>query len=154
MVFSTLHTNDAPSAIGRMVQMGLKPYLIADSLIAVVAQRLVRKICSFCKEEIKPHQILLKRLEGKLPENPKFYAGKGCAKCNMTGYSGRILISEILQVSEAVAKMIADGESKYAIGKYAIENENFEPMIIDGLNKALQGLTTLDEILRVTKESR
>jgi general secretion pathway protein E/type IV pilus assembly protein PilB len=154
LVFSTLHTNDAPSAVGRMVQMGLKPYLIADSLIAVIAQRLVRKICPYCKEEIKPHQAVLKRLEGKLPENPTFYAGKGCAKCNMTGYSGRILISEILQVSEAVAKMIAEGESKYAIGKFAAEHEKFEPMIIDGLSKVLQGVTTLEEILRVTKDTR
>lgn len=154
LVFSTLHTNDAPSAIGRMVQMGLKPYLIADSLIAVVAQRLVRKICPYCKEEVKPHQAVLKRLEGRLPQDPKFYAGKGCAKCNMTGYLGRILMSEILQVSESVAKMIAEGESKYTIGKYAAENENFEPMIVDGISKVLQGITTLDEVLRVTKETR
>jgi general secretion pathway protein E/type IV pilus assembly protein PilB len=152
LVFSTLHTNDAPSAIGRMVQMGLKPYLIADSLIAVVAQRLVRKICPHCKDEMKPHQSIVKRLEKWLPETYTFYAGKGCAKCNNTGYTGRILISEILQINEAIAKMIAEGESKYAIGKYAYEHEGFEPMIVDGIKKSLQGVTTLEEILRVTKE--
>ncbi len=152
LVFSTLHTNDAPSAIGRMVQMGLKPYLIADSLVAVVAQRLVRKICTECKMEIKPHRNILQRLEKHIPENAKFYAGRGCPKCNHTGYSGRILISEILKVNENIAKMVADGESKYAIAKFAKEKEGFEPMVVDGLSKALNGVITLDEVLRVAKE--
>lgn len=152
LVFSTIHTNDAPSAIGRMVQMGLKPYLIADSLVAIISQRLVRKICPDCKVETKPHQNILKRLENLIPQDAKFYAGKGCSKCNNTGYSGRILISEILKVTEAVAKKIADGESKYTISKFAQENEGFETMVIDGISKALRGITTLDEILRVAKE--
>lgn len=152
LVFSTLHTNDAPSAIGRMVQMGLQPYLIADSMVAIVAQRLVRKICVHCKTEKKPHKNILKRLENFIPENAKFYVGKGCIKCSNTGYSGRILISEILQISEDIAKMIALGESKYAIAKYAKEKEGFEPMILDGIHKALSGTTTLEEVLRVTKE--
>lgn len=152
LVFSTLHTNDAPSAIGRMVQMGLQPYLIADSLVAVVAQRLVRKICPECKTEVKPHQNILKKLEEYIPENAKFYAGKGCPKCNNTGYSGRILISEILKINENIAKMVAAGESKYSISKYAKEKEGFEPMIVDGIYKAISGVTTLDEVLRVTKD--
>jgi len=152
LVFSTLHTNDAPSAIGRMVQMGLQSYLIADSLVGIVAQRLVRKICTECKAEIKPHKNLLRRVERWLSEDSKFYAGKGCPKCNNTGYSGRILISEILIVTEKIAKMVADEASKYEMSRYAQENEGFEPMVIDGLSKALRGITTLDEILRVTKE--
>lgn len=152
LVFSTLHTNDAPSAIGRMVQMGLQPYLIADSLVAVVAQRLVRKICVHCKSEIKPHQSILKRLEEWIPQGAKFYAGKGCAKCNHTGYSGRLLISEILKLNENIAKLVASGESKYTIAKYAREKEGFEPMIVDGIYKAQNGITTLEEVLRVTKE--
>jgi general secretion pathway protein E/type IV pilus assembly protein PilB len=152
LVFSTLHTNDAPSAIGRMVQMGLQPYLIADSLVGIVAQRLVRKICTECKSEIKPHKNLLRRVERWVNDDSKFYAGKGCPKCNNTGYSGRILISEILMVNESIAKMISDESSKYEIARYAQEHDNFEPMIIDGLSKVLQGVTTLDEVLRVTKE--
>lgn len=152
LVFSTLHTNDAPSAIGRMVQMGLQPYLIADSLVAIVAQRLVRRICPSCKVEIKPHQNIIKRLGEFLPENATFYAGKGCAKCNNTGYAGRVLISEVLKVSENISKMIANSSSKYEISSYAREHEGFEPMMLDGIYKATQGVTTLDEVLRVAKE--
>lgn len=152
LVFSTLHTNDAPSAIGRMVQMGLQPYLIADALIGIVAQRLVRKICHECKIEVKPHKNLMKRIEHLVTEETKFYAGQGCPKCSNTGYIGRELISEILVVNEAIAKMVADESSKYEIARYAQEHCDFEPMIIDGLNKVTQGITTLDEVLRVTKE--
>jgi general secretion pathway protein E/type IV pilus assembly protein PilB len=152
LVFSTLHTNDSPSAIGRMVQMGLQPYLIADSLVGIVAQRLVRKICSECKVEIKPHKNLLRKVDRWITEESKFYAGKGCPKCNNTGYSGRILISEILLVNEAIAKMVSDESSKYEIARFAQEEGKFEPMIVDGLSKALRGITTLDEVLRVTKE--
>jgi general secretion pathway protein E/type IV pilus assembly protein PilB len=152
LVFSTLHTNDAPSAIGRMVQMGLQSYLIADSLVGIVAQRLVRKICPECKAEIKPHKNLLRRVERLINEESKFYAGKGCSKCSNTGYHGRLLISEILMVNEAIAKMVAEESSKYDIARYAQEHEGFEPMIVDGLTKALRGITTLEEVLRVTKE--
>lgn len=153
LVFSTLHTNDAPSAIGRMVQMGLQSYLIADSLVGIVAQRLVRKICSECKSEIKPHKNLLRRVDRWINEDTKFYAGKGCPKCSNTGYSGRLLISEILIVTEAIAKMVSNESSKYDISRYAQENEGFEPMIIDGLSKVLRGITTLEEVLRVTKDT-
>lgn len=152
LVFSTLHTNDAPSAIGRMVQMGLQPYLIADSLVGIVAQRLVRKICAECKHEVKPHKSLLRKVERWITDETKFFAGKGCPKCNNTGYSGRILISEILIVNETIAKMISEESSKYEIARYAQQNEGFEPMIIDGLSKVLRGITTLEEVLRVTKE--
>ncbi|MDD4854639.1 MAG: GspE/PulE family protein [Sulfuricurvum sp.] len=152
LVFSTLHTNDAASAIGRMIQMGLQSYLIADSLVGIVAQRLVRKICTECKSEIKPHRNLLRKVERWIGDDAKFYAGKGCSKCSNTGYFGRLLISEILVVNETIAKMVAEESSKYDIARYAQENEGFEPMIVDGLSKVLRGITTLDEILRVTKE--
>jgi len=153
LVFSTLHTNDAPSAIGRMVQMGLQSYLVADSLVGIVAQRLVRQICSECKIEVKPHKNLLRRVSHLITEETQFYAGAGCPKCSQTGYSGRLLISELLVVNETIAKMVADEASKYDIARYAQEHTGFEPMIFDGLNKALRGITTLDEVLRVTKES-
>lgn len=152
LVFSTLHTNDAPSAIGRMIQMGLQSYLVADSLVGIVAQRLVRQICPECKTEIKPHKNLLRRVENLIPENSTFYAGVGCPKCSQTGYAGRLLISEILVINESISKMVANESSKYDISRYAQEHTGFEPMIVDGLSKALRGITTLEEVLRVTKE--
>lgn len=153
LVFSTLHTNDAPSAIGRMVQMGLQSYLVADSLVGIVAQRLVRKICKECKKEIKPHKNLLRRVTHYITEESIFYAGAGCPKCSQTGYSGRLLISEVLVVDESISKMVANEASKYDIARYAQEHTGFEPMIVDGLSKALHGITTLEEVLRVTKEA-
>jgi len=152
LVFSTLHTNDAPSAVGRMVQMGLQPYLIADSLVGIVAQRLVRKICPECKTEVKPHKNLLKRVETLISGNATFYTGKGCPKCSNTGYSGRTLISEILVLNEEISIMVSNGASKYDLAHYAQEHTGYEPMIVDGLNKVLQGITSLDEVLRITKE--
>ncbi len=151
LVFSTLHTNDAPSAVSRMVQMGLEPYLIADALIAVVAQRLVRKICPYCKIESRPHHDLIKRVSGYLPENPIFFRGKGCPECEMTGYMGRTLIVEILVVKERVAQKISEGASRLEISRTAIEEGAYRPMIEDGVRKALAGVTTLEEVLRVTR---
>ena len=151
LVFSTLHTNDAPSAISRMVQMGLEPYLIADALIAIVAQRLVRKICPYCKTETRPHHDLLEKVRKWLPENPKFYKGTGCPQCEMTGYMGRTLIVEILRVDEMVAQKISEGATKLEIAKIATERGVYRPMIENGIEKVLKGVTTLDEILRVTR---
>ncbi len=152
LVFSTLHTNNAASAISRMAQMGLENYLIADSLLAVMAQRLVRKICLSCKHEIKPYKTMLLKVEKYLPESYTFYKGKGCHQCNMTGYSGRIMISEILIVSEVISKMIVDGKTKFDIAHYAQEHDAFKPMLLDGLKIAFEGITTLDEVLRVAKD--
>jgi general secretion pathway protein E/type IV pilus assembly protein PilB len=151
LVFSTLHTNDAPSAVSRMVQMGLEPYLISDALLAIVAQRLVRKICPYCKEKVRPHKDMLAKVEKWLPENPVFYKGKGCPQCEMTGYSGRTLIVEILRVDEVVAQKIADNVSKLEIAKVAAERGVYRPMVEDGLSKVMAGVTTLDEVLRVTR---
>ncbi len=151
LVFSTLHTNDAPSAVSRMVQMGLEPYLIADALIAIVAQRLVRKICPYCKTESRPHHDLIKRVEKYLPENPLFFRGTGCPECEMTGYMGRTLIVEILRVNEAVAQKISEGATRLEIAKAALEEGAYRPMVEDGLRKVLSGVTTLEEILRVTR---
>ena len=151
LVFSTLHTNDAPGAIPRMVQMGLKPYLIADALVGVVAQRLVRKICPFCKTEIKPTKQQLKKVEAYLPENPVFYAGKGCSKCDFTGYFDRTMISEIFTIDDDIAKMISENANKVLLSEYALQNTSYKPMIVDGVNKVLKGITSLEEVLRVTK---
>jgi len=152
LVFSTLHTNDAPSAIGRMVQMGLEAYLIADAIVGIVAQRLVRTICSNCKTSARLSRKLQLRVKKYIPENAKFYAGKGCPKCNFTGYQGRTMISEILVINKTISKLIADNATKFDIYKVAVESNNFQPMIIDGINKALNGVTTVEEVLRVVKD--
>lgn len=152
LVFATLHTNDAPGAIPRMIQMGLKPYLVADALIGVVAQRLVRKICPYCKTEVKPPLKLIEKVKDYLPENPKFYAGKGCKKCDFTGYFDRTMISEILVIDENLAKLISENANKVEILEYAKEKGSYKPMIADGIKKVLKGITTLEEVLRVAKE--
>ncbi len=151
LVFTTLHTNDAPSAITRMIQMNLEPYLIADSLIGVVAQRLVRKVCPSCKKVFIPPVKMIEKVKEYIPKNYQFYKGEGCIKCAFTGYSGRTMISEILRVSESVSHMISINMNKYEIARKAEKEDDFEPMIIDGLTKALRGDTTLEEVLRVAK---
>jgi len=151
LVFTTLHTNDAPSAITRMIQMDLEPYLIADSLVGVMAQRLVRKICTHCKKEYNPTKFLLEKIKRYLPEEYKFYKGEGCIRCGYSGYSGRTMISEILKISETISHLISINMNKYEIAKKAEENDGFEPMVVDGIKKVLQGITTLEEVLRVAK---
>jgi general secretion pathway protein E/type IV pilus assembly protein PilB len=152
LVFSTLHTNDAPGAISRLAQMGLKPYMIADAIIGIVAQRLVRKICPYCKEEYKPPKVLLKRVQKYLPQEYRFYRGQGCTKCDFTGFYGRTMISEILVLDEKIGELISEGANKFEIYHYAVEHAGFKPMIVDGVKKALKGVTTIEEVLRVTKE--
>lgn len=151
LVFTTLHTNDAPSAITRMIQMDLEPYLIADSLVGVIAQRLVRKICPYCKKEHNPPKSMVEEVEKYLPEKYQFYQGEGCIRCGFSGYSGRTMISEILRVSETISHLISINMNKYEIARKAEENDGFEPMIVDGVKKAINGITTLEEVLRVAK---
>jgi len=151
MVFSTLHTNDAPSAISRMVQMGLEPYLIADSLLAIVAQRLVRKNCQYCKVENKPHIKLLNQVKEYIPEDALFYKGKGCQRCGMSGYDGRIMLVEILKIDNKISQMIASNASKFDIAKTASDAGLFRPMVHDGMKKALAGVIPLEEVIRVTR---
>lgn len=152
LVFSTLHTNDAPGAISRLVQMGLKPYMIADAMIGIVAQRLVRKICPYCRTQAKLPPAILKKIKKYLPQEYTFYKGAGCSKCSFTGYYGRTMIAEVLQITDEIAKLISEGATKFEIYEYAITHTNFKPMIYDGIKKALQGVTTVEEVLRVTKE--
>ena len=150
LVFTTLHTNDAPSAITRMIQMNLEPYLIADSLIGVVAQRLVRKICPHCKKEHKVNRVVLEKIQSYLPEEYHFFKGEGCSRCSFTGFIGRTMISEILKISETTSHMISINMNKYEISRRAEENGDYMPMILDGIAKALRGETTLEELVRVT----
>ncbi|MBU1923959.1 MAG: Flp pilus assembly complex ATPase component TadA [Candidatus Omnitrophica bacterium] len=148
LVFSTLHTNDAPSSLTRLIDMGLEPFLISSSLILIVAQRLVRQICPKCKEEYSPPPVALRDLG--LDSSTKFFRGKGCSACKNTGFVGRIGIFEILALNEAIRKMVEERNSADAINKKAIELV-MKTLREDGLEKAKLGLTTIEEILRVTE---
>ncbi len=150
LVLATLHTNDAPSAVTRMIQMGAKNYMVADSLIGVVAQRLVRRICPYCKTEYIPSKEEMERVKPFLNEEIKFYKGTGCKECGFTGYIGREMISEVLVVNETISHLIAINKDKMEIVN-AAKQFGYVGMIEDGINKIKQGITTLDEILRVVK---
>ncbi|GAX87084.1 general secretion pathway protein E [Lebetimonas natsushimae] len=150
LVLATLHTNDAPSAITRMVQMGAEPYLVADALIGVVAQRLVRKICPYCKDVYYPSKQELELIKPYLKENITFYKGKGCKECEFTGYLGREMISEVLVINDKLAHLIANNKDKVEILEVAKEL-GFVSMIEDGIHKIKAGITTIEEILRVVK---
>jgi len=150
LVLSTLHTNDAISAVNRILDMGIESYLVSGSLVAIQAQRLVRKICVHCKREYIPAERLLSDIREYLPEEPVFYKGEGCKECQRTGYMGREMISEVLPISETLSRMSASGASKDEMGKQAIQ-EGFVSMFEDGINKALAGETTLDEVYRVAR---
>ena len=153
LVLSTLHTNDAPATVMRLLDLGLEDYLISASLVAVVGQRLVRKICPQCKETdpVGPEmiqQILLSCALNEVP-NPVFYRGKGCEACQYSGYQGRLGLFEVLWMSPAVKAVISHRVSDAAIRQIA-EREGYCPMAADGVTKALAGLTTLAEVFRVT----
>ena len=150
LVLSTLHTNDAISAITRMADMGIEPYLISGSLIAIEAQRLVRKICPYCKKAVEIPDHVINELQEYIPEKYQFYKGMGCKECQGTGYIGREMISEVLRVGETLSSMIAREASKSELTQRAYE-EGFVSMIQDGVNKALEGKTTIDEVLRVAR---
>ncbi len=153
LVLSTLHTNDAISAVTRILDMGIEEYLVSGALVAIQAQRLVRKICLHCKVEatLPPH--LLEGIAPYLPKNivdPVFYKGEGCKECNHRGYAGREMISEVLMVSNTLQRMIASSASKEELTIQAV-SEGFVNMFQDGVQKAIEGKTTIDEIYRVAR---
>jgi type IV pilus assembly protein PilB len=147
LVFSTLHTNDAAGAVARLLDMGLEPFLLASSLIAVLSQRLVRVICSHCKEVDNPDEKLLLAVGWK-DRNVTLYRGKGCDRCNHTGYRGRIGIFELLMVTPRIGKLVMERKESQAI-KEAAKAEGMITMIQDGLEKVERGITTLEEVFRV-----
>lgn len=152
LVLSTIHTNDAASVITRLMHMGLEPYLISSCLSLVIAQRLVRKICTACKEEISiPPAVLndLKKRTGVEMGGMKFYKGKGCNKCGNTGYSGRTGLYEFLPISKKIRQMIVGSVIETDIKKTA-QAEGMKDVFQAGLEKVNEGVTTLEEVLRVT----
>lgn len=148
LVFSTLHTNDACGAVTRLADMGIQPFLIASSVIGVVAQRLVRKICPHCKEKTHVPPALLQEL-GVEDRSTPFYAGKGCDKCNHQRYSGRIAIHELFVMTDEIRDLIVARAPQSEIAEVA-RKQGMKNLRDSGLNKARQGVTTLEEILKVT----
>jgi type II secretory ATPase GspE/PulE/Tfp pilus assembly ATPase PilB-like protein len=161
IVLSTLHTNDSAGAAPRLLDMGVEPFLLTSSLNIVIAQRLARKICQDCKEEFsvpEPEMEKVKAEIAKMPEaerpsdeSLKFYHGKGCKNCNDSGYTGRIGLYEVLEITEQLKELILKKESSYKIQELAIK-EGMITMLGDGILKAISGKTTLEEVWRITQE--
>jgi type IV pilus assembly protein PilB len=154
LVFSTLHTNDAPSAITRMVDIGVPGYLVASSVIAVLAQRLVRVICNRCKQPYMPPDSVLEDagISRETAKNASFARGKGCSYCQRKGYRGRLAVFEIMMVTSRVREKIFNNSPTTEIRELAIQ-EGMSTLYIDGLRKAMDGVTSLDEVYRVAKRT-
>lgn len=148
LVLSTLHTNDALSAVYRLVDMGVPSYLVTSVLLCTFAQRLVRTICPNCRQEYVPAEGMLRDL-GLKPEDGPFYHGAGCPQCGGTGYAGRIAIFEVMPMSEEINQMVLKGESMQTVYRHALEN-GLHTMRRDAADKIRAGLTTCEEALRVT----
>jgi len=151
LVFSTLHTTTACGSIVRLVNMGIEPYMINSSLVCVVAQRLLRRICPNCKEEYTLSAEMIESMKLALPDpkKAKFFRGKGCNRCLNLGYNGRVGIAEVLILSTAIREMILKGAQEHMIKRQA-RKEGMNTLREDGLRAALAGQTTLEEVLRVT----
>jgi len=149
LVFSTLHTNDATGALTRLVDMGVEPFLIASSLLAVLAQRLVRRICPECKEPFRPEESTLEELG--LPKDQVFYHGRGCEACMQSGYRGRTGIFELLVMDNDIRRLLTSGADSVKMKDMAVRN-GMATLFEDGLLKVKNGMTTLNEVLRVTQE--
>ncbi|RKY80308.1 type II secretion system protein GspE [candidate division KSB1 bacterium] len=151
LVFSTLHTNDAVSALTRLADMGVEPYLVSSAVQGILAQRLARRVCPDCKVKYQPDVKLLKGL-GINIENSKltFYRGKGCRRCKNTGFRGRIAIFEFLKMDDQLRRLVVEGKSAMEIKNEAIRR-GMITLLKDGIRKTLKGLTTIEEVLRITQ---
>jgi len=162
LVLSTLHTNDAPTTLPRLMDMGVEPFLVASTINIAIAQRLVRKVCNSCRKEIKLTKETIDLIQQQLsPEiikkykldkaGTKIFAGEGCPKCQNTGYTGRIGIFEILTLNDEIKRMIMEKANAEEVKNKAIA-QGMTTMIEDGVEKVLAGVTTIEEVLRVTRE--
>ena len=149
MVFSTLHTNNAAGALTRLVDMGVESFLIASSLLAVVAQRLVRTICPDCQEAFEPDMGTIEELH--LPKGQIFWRGRGCPTCMDSGYKGRTGIFELLTMDNEIRQLLTSGSDAVTIRDAAVK-AGMTTLFEDGLEKVKAGITTLDEVMRVTQE--
>ena len=155
LVFSTVHTNSAPATITRLIDMGIEPFLVSSTIVGILAQRLVRRICPDCRKSYQPHPEQLREL-GITEKNfskikRSFYRGEGCDKCRQTGYRGRIGIHELLKITEGLKNTILKSSDSTTIRKQGLK-EKMITLRRDGVNKILHGLTTVEEILSITPE--
>ena len=150
-VLSTLHTNDAAGAVTRLIDMGVEPFLISSTLVGVLAQRLIRRVCTKCKEAYEPTDLELEQLgmtREELAGRP-FYKGRGCDRCNNSGYKGRVGIFELLLVSPAIQQLVNKRETTQNI-KLQAEKEGMTSLRRDGISHILEGITTVREVLQYT----
>jgi type II secretory ATPase GspE/PulE/Tfp pilus assembly ATPase PilB-like protein len=149
LVFSTLHTNDAPSAVTRLADMGIEPYIISAGLSGVLGQRLVRKLCPKCRIPDPKSSELIKRYNTYLPEDikPIFWISSGCDECHSIGYKGRVGVYEVLKISRAVQEVLVSKATLNNVRKVA-EREGFNMLAYDGLQKAIKGITSHQELVR------
>jgi type IV pilus assembly protein PilB len=146
IVFATLHTNTAAQAIVRLIEIGVEPYMVAPSIIGVLAQRLAARICENCKEAYTPsREVLQKYFLDEGLSDVSFYRGRGCAQCRNTGYKGRIAFHELVLITDEIRALISEGKSAQEITRAAAK-VGFRPLRYDGLKKVLMGLTTIEEI--------
>ena len=151
LVLSTLHTNDAPSTVNRLLNMGVEPFLVASSINIIVAQRLARRICDNCKEAVKlsPEVLLRVGLSEAEAKHTKVYYGKGCGKCSGTGYKGRVALYECMVMTEDLKEFVLNGASAAEIKREAVRG-GMETLRASGLRFLKDGVTTVEEVLRTT----
>jgi type IV pilus assembly protein PilB len=151
LVLSTLHTNDAPGTISRLLNMGIEPFLVSSAVILILAQRLARRICTQCKTEdpIPPHALVKVGFTEEESQSIKVYKGKGCPTCNNTGYKGRVALYEVMLIKDEIKELILEGASSAEIKKAAIRL-GMKTLRMSGMTKIAEGVTTIDEVLRVT----
>lgn len=150
LVFSTLHTNDAAGALTRLMDIGIEPYLISSCVVGSLAQRLVRTICPKCKEHYQPEEKVVKDLGIAMAKDLVFYRGKGCKDCWQTGYKGRTALFELLVIDDPIQDLIMQRAPSRMITKQAGENQGMQTLREDGINKVLKGITTIDEVNKIT----
>ncbi len=151
-VLSTLHTNDAPGAITRLIDMGIEPFLVSSSILGVVAQRLVRKVCQFCKQPYMPNESELKELgiSSDMLSKYTIFKSRGCEKCSNTGYMGRTVVSELMIISDELRALILSGTDANTIKRQAVK-EGMVTVRQNAIAKVLQGITTIEELFRSTQ---
>jgi type IV pilus assembly protein PilB len=151
LVLSTLHTNDAPSSISRLMNMGIEPFLVATSVHLIVAQRLVRRVCTFCKEpaEAPPAGLVSAGFSEHESRTLKLFKGRGCERCSNTGYKGRLGLYEVLEVDDEMREMILSGASSFELRQKAVQ-AGMITLRMSGLQKVRDGVTTVEEVVRET----
>jgi general secretion pathway protein E len=151
LVMSTLHTNDAAGSITRLIDMGVEPFLVASSLLGIVAQRLIRRLCTRCKEPHRPTDFEMEQMGLKqLPEHATIYKAVGCPGCSNSGYSGRTVIHELMVIDDKIRSLVVKRVDASVIKKQATEGGGMIPLRDDGLAKVFAGITSVDELVRAT----